>query len=167
MNTPYAISGGVVVIAHTNQNDVVLVKDNERPDPRWKFPGGGIEQKDSYVTDGITGKRISVADDEKLVAMRAGLRELEEETGLRASRDKNGEVKAVWLGRQFRKEKNRYTHYILAEIDNLANLKERGNDGEETRMCSFIDIQSGDFEILKYHKDFIDMLPRQTEAVPA
>jgi 8-oxo-dGTP pyrophosphatase MutT (NUDIX family) len=155
MNDKPNLGGAIaIVIGPDPDNKTVNVLDKKRNDPQWKFPGGKIEEKDSVVIDLVTGWKVPIVD-EKVVAIRAALRELEEETGLKPAKDTEGNVKQVeWAGSTLRSTKKGYTHYVIVVVDDFSTLKKIGNEGELTRTCTFGEIASGEVELLKYHRDF-------------
>ncbi len=161
MDTNKPSLGGAVaiVVGPEPKHETVLVLDEKRRNPEWKFPGGGTELSDTFIIDPVTKKKISITD-KRVIAIQTAIRELEEETGLEPMK-RNGQICAHHIGVLYRSDKKGYTHYICVEVDTFATLKERGNEGELVKKCTFEEIHDGRVQILKYHKDFIDPLRKQ------
>jgi 8-oxo-dGTP pyrophosphatase MutT (NUDIX family) len=104
--------GAVIVVAFGERtNNVALVMEPSKPLPHyWKFPGGGIEERD------VDPKH---PDDDYRAADRAAVREAKEETGL--------DVEVMRLGVI---PKRTHTQYLYIGVADFSRMAKVGGEGE-------------------------------------
>ncbi|OHA79795.1 MAG: hypothetical protein A2V96_02020 [Candidatus Yonathbacteria bacterium RBG_16_43_6] len=95
--------GAVVVIVFDPTGRMLIVREKNHPDPRWKFPGGGIEEGE--------------------LPLDAAIRELREETGMTT---KN----LHYFTTVHERHHNRYVY--CGQVLSWKGLAKEGNEGEET-----------------------------------
>ena len=104
-----------------------LVMDFKKPAPFWKFPGGRSEAGESPAA--------------------AAIREIEEEVGLKL---KQSDLELV----HHEKRLNHEFYFYRARVASLADLKNKGNDGESVRLFT-----------LEQLKTMIDFFPNHRKLI--
>lgn len=123
--------GGVVIIAYSATH-AIIVYEERRLDPRWKFPGGGID--------------LNEPPD------KAAKREFEEETGIALP------LSAFW---EFAPPKNNIgKHYFFVRLADrrLKKHAERGQDGEIVRLVKLDEIENMP-DFLREHNFLLRLIP--------
>lgn len=113
--------GAVVVVTMDERGRVALVFDTKKDGVNgkpafWKFPGGKVDSSDVDVRF-------------------AALRELEEETGLRPRAERFAQVTSIDKG-------NHELHVFVALVDDFADLRATGDEGEIVRAFSIEQIRN-------------------------
>ena len=121
-------SVGGVVAAVYSKTRLLLIIDSWLPDPKWKFPGGGIEK-------GETAKQ-------------AGAREVREETGLK-------HLKARQLRECLPPINGK--HFVAAQVPEwiLDTHGECGVDGEIPKVFTFAEVEQMP-EFLELHRPLLE-----------
>lgn len=132
--------GGAIAVVIGPQEKTVVVFDKARKNPKWKFPGGGIE----------TGETPAVA----------ASRELQEETGIYIPPEG-----LLYMGGRYRSSKKTSSHFLLGQTSHFKDVIRRGNDGEIVRVLYLRKIFQIDF--LLAHREFILNYYRQHKSVLA
>jgi len=125
-------------------NKIVLVRDPDYTDPKWKFPGGKRDTHDSTPRD-------------------TAHRELEEETGLRPQ---NIIELSQFTSHRCVGRPNEHTcHFFLAVVDSLDELSTIGDEGEEVEAIELSDLWEPD--ILPSHLRIIQAVMKQARPLQA
>jgi 8-oxo-dGTP diphosphatase len=117
----------VVIPTDSIGDETVVVYEESRRDPFWKFPGGKIEKGET--------------------AEYAAWWELFEETGLKATL-------LIPIGKSYNKAKNNYCYFFKATVATLDDLIPVGNDGEKTRRIPFEKLDT--IGLLRQHLVFLE-----------
>lgn len=122
--------GAVLVIVIDPVGRMVVVKESSRRDPKWKFPGGGIEERE--------------------YPLNAAIRELRQETGLSLTGQNLHYFSTV-----YKNDHNLYVYY--GQVVSWKGLVPVGEDGGETRVLPCHEIlKMNDF--LRDHHIILDRL---------
>ena len=113
MNPNSSKSGGWAVVALIVDpgGRIPLVRDGQKDDPKWKFPGGTKDPEDKVPLDTC-------------------LREIKEEVGLTLS------LSSCKLAVE-EPRRNHMFYFYLVEVENFEGLLQRGDEGEDVKVSTF------------------------------